>query len=556
MPNSRSPVRNKRQQRPPTGAVKTHRADKSPSPHQQQTGLAVLVQQAKLDSSSLSSTEMLQLQQTYGNKRVSRLIAGKKPALVRRQLDDTKYAPEALAAAGISPGVKLFGKTAFGKVKVALEAYYKATTQTEQYKNLNKILAASQTYEQSSTREKSHKGKKKVREDPKSALIADLILDSQAELENLKDAPDPELLQQYIGDDPETAVMVVSNKIAQVIGISLDQLKAMSPADLKIEFIENVYLEYSMKKKNLEDTGEKGKLIEQIDQALSTNVIDPVDAARLPEGDAKDLYDKIKASQIDNPTAYRSSKAPKFMRGGSVDEKYQPEIEDWSAKNEMKISGNDDFREKIKGLIDTINTVPVGQALLKGLGSAPDVGEDMIHDEAKSTVVSISPPSISSATRVDAETGAHMYSASAGGSSVVVDPDNPFVGSDISKGDTEPWRIRDAAIGLFHELIHTYLHKIGGEEFSSKENEDHKLKIGSQGGLSEVRITGVPYEENKDGGTYTYPFDDPKYNYISENTFRREFAASKEKAEVYLRPSYGNQPGQKPLGLGPTKLEE
>jgi hypothetical protein len=244
------------------------------------------------------------------------------------------------------------------------------------------------------------------------------------------------------------------------------------------------------------------------------------------------------------------------MRGGSTDEQFAPDVEGWSGKNAMQISGNKDFRDKIKALLDIIKLVPVGKELLQGLGSAAEVGEDMKHNEAKNTVVNISPPALSSVTRRDQGTGQFMYSASAGASSVAIDPDNPFVGEDVTKGVAEPWRIRHAAIGLFHELIHAYLHKIGGEEFESAEDKHKKLQIGSQGSLPEVRITGVPYEMDEDGHKYTFPFDDPEYNYISENTFRREFAAAQGLEEVYLRPSYGNQPGQKPLGLGPTPLKK
>lgn len=109
--------------------------EKPAFPPQQQTGLASLVQQGKFDSSSLSSADLLQRQQTNGKKRVSRLTGGAKPALVQRQLDDAKYSLEALTAAEISPGIKLFGKTAIGKVKVVPEASYKSASQTEQYLN-------------------------------------------------------------------------------------------------------------------------------------------------------------------------------------------------------------------------------------------------------------------------------------------------------------------------------------------------------------------------------------------------------------------------------------
>lgn len=504
--------------------------------------------------STVRGADLLELQRTIGNKNVNRLLKGAEDAPLQRKLDEGKYSSDALAAAQMTAGKRLFGRTSFAKVKLALAAYYNSANQAEEFLNLNKILSACDTYLQRSTRTKTHKAAKQAREDRKMGLVNDLVADARAEISHLKANVEAPLLQHFIGEDPEAAVMAVSNKLAQVMGISLDALKAMSPEDLKVDFIEKVYLDYSMKTKALKDTGEKGKLIEQIELSLST-VYTPIDASKLPDGDAKDLYDKIKASQIDNPTAYRSSKAPKFIRGGSTDEKFQPDVKGWSKENEIQISGNADFQVKVKGLIETIKGVPVGQALLQGLGSAETVDEDMVHDKAKNTVVKIAPPSISSVSRKDATTGDYMYSASAGGSSVAIDPDNPFVGEDVTKGETEKWRIRDAAIGLFHEMIHAYLHKKGGEEFSAKEDESKKLKIGSQGGMSEVRITGVPYETEEGDNKYTYPFDDPEYNYISENTFRKEFAASKGLEEAYLRPSYGNQPGQKPLGLEPVKLD-
>jgi hypothetical protein len=179
----------------------------------------------------------------------------------------------------------------------------------------------------------------------------------------------------------------------------------------------------------------------------------------------------------------------------------------------------------------------------------------MVHDEASVTVATIAPPSISSVSRFDAGTGEYMYSASAGANAAVIDPDNPFVGPDLAQGVAEPWRIRHAAIGLFHELVHAYLAKTP-EVFKSVEDEAITLTPGAQGGIAEVRVTGVPYEKQEGDETYTFPFDDPEYNYISENTFRREFAASQGAEEVYLRPSYGNEPGQRPLGLGPTAIDD
>lgn len=551
MYSGRSSSSRVRRSRRPTGSTAAPGADRFRS------GLLVAgVQRARQDPSLLTAGDVLQLQRTIGNRQVSRLIGRSEPGRIQRTLDATTYSPAAMKTAGVKSGFRLIGKTSFGKLTAALGEYFNAADAAEQYVALNKVLAAADTYEASSERGKTHKGKQKQREDKKQAFVTQLKVDAKAEIESLKAAVDPGLVQHLIGNDAVTAMMVVANKIATVMGITVDDLKDMSPDDLRTEYIERIYLEYSMKSKALEDTGERGVVMDLIEQTLSTSVLAPIDVAKLPDGDAKDLYDLIKASQIDNPTVYRSGKAPKFMRGGSTDEQFQPDDDGWSKQNVMQISGNKDFRDKIKGLIGVIKAVPVGKELLAGLGSAAEVGEDMKHDEAKTTVVNIAPPAISSVTRKDAHSGQFMYSASAGSSSVVVDPDNPFVGPDVSKGGAEPWRIRHAAIGLFHELIHAYLHKIGGEEFESKEDKAQKLQIGSQGGLAEVRITGVPYEQDDKGHKYNYPFDDPEYNYISENTFRREFAAAQGAEEVYLRPSYGNQPGQKPLGLGPTPLKK
>jgi len=509
---------------------------------------------------ALTPTQVLQLQRTIGNRGVARYIGRTQPApmppgSIQRMLDANKYSPTALKAGGLKAHFKLIGKTSFGKLNVALGNYFASANVTEEYVNLNKVMAAAADYQGSSERGKTHKGKQKAREDAKQQLVADLVTDGQAELDNLKANVDPGLMQHLIGSDAETAVMVLANKVATVMGITVNDLKDMEPEDLKTDYIERIYLEYSMKRKAMQDTGERGVVMDLIEQSMSTSVLAPIDATKLGPGDAKDLYDLIQASGITDPTTYRAGKAPKFMRGGSTDEQVQPDVEGWSAQNAMQVSGNKDFRDKIKALIDIIKLVPVGKKMLQELGAGPEVDEDMKHDDAKTSVVNISPPAISSVTRRDQTTGQFMYSASAGSTSVVVDPDNPFVGEDVTKGVAEPWRIRHAAIGLFHELIHAYLYKIGGEEFESAEDPEKKMTIGSQGGLAEVRITGVPYEMDEKGHKYTFPFDNPEYNYISENTFRREFAAAQGLEEVYLRPSYGNEPGQKPLGLGPTSLK-
>ena len=190
MAHSRLPDSKSRKHRSPGRGKNSHRPKKPSPPTKQQSRPSTLVQQAKLDLSSLTSSDLLQLQQAYGNQKVRRLLAGSKPEQIQRQLDDAKYSPEALTAAGISAGWKFIGKTSFGKVKVALEEYFNSANPTEQYLNLNKVLAAADVYEQSSTRDKTHKAAKQAREDTKMDLVADLIVDAQAELENLKDDPD------------------------------------------------------------------------------------------------------------------------------------------------------------------------------------------------------------------------------------------------------------------------------------------------------------------------------------------------------------------------------
>ncbi|MDX1616537.1 MAG: M91 family zinc metallopeptidase [Candidatus Promineifilaceae bacterium] len=524
----------------------------------------VLLERVRQDPGLLSSAEVLHLQRTLGNQQVGQLLGpavqgraarlgGRttgRPASVQRVLDEGKYKPEAIREAGMQPGFKLFGRTAFSKLLLALRQYYNSKNQTEQYVNLNKVIAQATAYEQSATRGKEHKGKKATRESNKGKLVSDLLVDAQAEVDNLKTNVDEGLMFHITGNDPSTAVMMMANRVAAAIGKSLTQMKAMSAEDLKMEYIEKVYLDYRIKSSAGLDTGEKGKLYDQLELNFSSIQADKL----APESEAKELFEKIKASQIHDPVAYRSGRAPKFERGGTADEGIQPGVPGWSAQNQINITGNDDFRTKVKGLLDVIATVKVGREMLQGLGAAAEANEDMVHGDNRTTVATISPPSISNVARLDAQSGPYMYKAAAGGASAVVDPDNPFVGSDLAQGDAEKWRIRDAAIGLFHELIHTYLHKIGGDEFAAKEDPSIKINPGSQGGLAEVRITGVPYEKEINGQTYTFPFDDPDYNYISENTFRREFAAAQGAEEVYLRPSYGNEPGQKPLGLAPVPL--
>ena len=197
----------------------------------------------------------------------------------------------------------------------------------------------------------------------------------------------------------------------------------------------------------------------------------------------------------------------------------------------IEIRGNAEYQEAVKAHLYTIASTDVGQKLLNTLGAfgtKDDQGDDY-HG------LKIQPPSLS--TIVYQEGGRNFYSNSAGGRLINFDPKNRYVGKpDIMEQLMKPWSERDPSIGLFHEMVHSYV-ALKHKSLEKFEHNGKTLLVSDQGqGSAEPRITGIPYR-SQDGEIF--PFDDPEFNPISENSYRREFAALQGEKSYYLRPKYG-----------------
>jgi len=159
-----------------------------------------------------------------------------------------------------------------------------------------------------------------------------------------------------------------------------------------------------------------------------------------------------------------------------------------------------------------------------------------VHSANKKVVAQVEPPSLANVNYRDATTGEYTYANSAGGQSATVDAFNDIIGADPAQANVEKFRLRDAVIGLFHELVHVYLSKVS-EQFVSLEDPSETM---SPGQMHEPGVAGIKIVEDRNGQKVTFPFDDEKYAYVTENTFRRENARLKGESDYYVRPYYSS----------------
>ena len=203
----------------------------------------------------------------------------------------------------------------------------------------------------------------------------------------------------------------------------------------------------------------------------------------------------------------------------------------------LKIAGNAAYRAGVEKSLKRIAGTEVGQALLEAVGK----GEN----------VTIRPAVVADVVRRDGH-GSFFYENSGCGVTATFDPDNDIVGNPSeSVLKAEPWRRREPSIGLFHELVHVYVSQVhkSKEKFSAG---GKSIQVSDSGFKGEVRAAGIPYRENG----VTYPFDDPSFNPISENAYRRELARA-DKDETYLqRTRYGDGNEATDGRAGQIPLEE
>ncbi len=492
----------------------------------------------------LSPASALGLQAALGNRATARAIARRQSGgvgTVQRRLDPAQFSKTAFSGQNLKAGTRLLGTSRFGAIQQALDAYHKTNNQADELAALERVVGACDAWLSSSYRTKKHAKAKQTEEDAKRKVVGDLKVAAVQEKNEITSHMHPDTFDRV---GPDSGALAALSTLAGALHTTTDALKAMSDENLQAMYLDVVYAPLKMDRKANRDPGTRGQVHELMKK------VEAVDLAKLPDGDTKDLVAKFKRASLGNDIALNGARAGKFSGTGTQDEAVVPGIKGWDNSKQVSISGNDEFRQKINGLLKVIAQTKVGSMLLLELGGSPpnDIGDT--HSTAKETVLQIKPPSVSSAQRVDRSTGKVMYSNSAAGTSIAIDPDNSLLGENEDQGKKEPWRVRDGAVALFHEMIHIAIKRKGGEVFESLEDPSQKLRISDQGDIAELRIVGIDYKPDK----VTYPFSDSSKNPVTENQFRKEYGELQNLDEVYFRPSYANVKGQVPLGSSPVKL--
>lgn len=470
------------------------------------------------------------------------------PAPAQLRLDENTYSSANIKGSGHKPKGFL-RKSSFRKILDALDNYFKANDKATEYGELLKVKNAIAAYEGSKHRSKTSAG-----EQGKQALVGRLKNDIETEINSLKsgfnDQFDNSMYIAFKGDDEEMLVNMVGENFAAQLGFGYDDFLSKSPAFIKDKFKTEIYLKARIKEQRAEDTGKEGALIEQIDFMLNANA---VDENKLTDGsNAKKLITLLKTEGIGK--SVKNEYDPKFGQNANATEEYQPDIEGWNKSNFISLKGGDTFKAKIKGLVNIIYQTNVGKRLMSGLGGpsgAEGKSDANVHSENKKKLVTLKPPSLVNIERQDSGTGENMYKNSAQAGIVSIDPSNNILGSE-KQGQDEPWRRRDAVIALFHELVHVYAENVPDKPWESLEDPEQTYNTNSQ---DETRVTGIKVQEERNGRTYTWPLQDPSYNYVSENTFRKEYAALKDEEEYYVRPYYSPETFKNQV-QGPTDKQK
>lgn len=449
------------------------------------------------------------------------------PEQVSRRLDN-KYTSANVKAAGHSTSYFLT-KSTFQELLDALDSYFLAGSASEQFTELSTVKTRAAAFLTSKTRTKTRKGSDQAKELAKVQLVQTLQTDAQTELDALDAAPTNDLMNMHMAKSEESLVLLVAKNIAAKMNTDLTTLAGLTPAVLQARFITEVYLPQYMD----ERAGRKApglSVAEQLDQIRSVARVDP---NKLTTGsDAKILFTLFETADIGKSVNRLAD--PKF---GTGSEQYVPQVEGWSASNAMTIKGNDTYRARVIALIDEIAQTKVGVALLAGIGgasTATSAASKAVHSVNKTVVAEVKPPGLANVNYQDSTTGQYMYANSAGGQTATVDAFNDIIGSDPAQAKVEAFRLRDAVIGLFHELVHVYMSKVS-ETFVSLEDPNETM---SPGQMYEPRVAGIKVVADSGGKKVTFPFDDATYAYVTENTFRREYARLKGQSDYYVRPYY------------------
>jgi hypothetical protein len=203
----------------------------------------------------------------------------------------------------------------------------------------------------------------------------------------------------------------------------------------------------------------------------------------------------------------------------------------------IAISGNEFFISLVTNVLNGIKQTPLGQKILLAL---------------REKAFTIHPPTMSAIERVK---DGIFYAKNSAGGAIAFDPGNFIIG-DGTTLKAEPWRNRDPAIALYHELLHIYYNThpakfrpvgeataIKGTSITKTADKTAEITIAGGGSeLEEALITGISFRDpiTKE----LYDFKKNEYiigngqDLISENHFRKEYAIMRGSDHYFIRPYY------------------
>lgn len=198
----------------------------------------------------------------------------------------------------------------------------------------------------------------------------------------------------------------------------------------------------------------------------------------------------------------------------------------------ITITGNDLFIKKVTHVLDEINEIPSGNIVIQ---------------ELEKQGLNIQPPTMDAIVR---EKDGQFYAHNSAGSSIAFDPENHLIGTE-EKLTEEPWRSREPAIALYHEMLHIYYNRYP-TWFTSIDNKMIDQKVsGGFSLLEESRIVGTKYYANDKNTLFDFSNSDYLLEnnsaLLTENRFRAEYALFKGENEYVIQPYYGKGDSQIPL---------
>ncbi|WP_207627131.1 putative adhesin [Photorhabdus tasmaniensis] len=198
----------------------------------------------------------------------------------------------------------------------------------------------------------------------------------------------------------------------------------------------------------------------------------------------------------------------------------------------ITITGNELFINQVTHALNEIDQIPSGNIVIQ---------------ELEKQGFNIQPPTMSAIVR---EKNGQFYAKNSAGSSIVFDPENHLIGME-EKIAEEPWRSREPAIALYHEMLHIYYNRYP-TWFTSIDNKIIDKKVsGGFSALEESRIVGTKYYVNDENTLFDFSSSDYLLEnnsaLLTENRFRAEYAIFKGKNEYIIRPYSDKGNSQIPL---------